>query len=369
MEILYFVGGNQSNMQGIRILLLFMYCSVTGFAQVGGAGIYEFLNLSNSARSTSMAGAPISVRDQDLNLAIVNPALLDSTMSNQLALNYTKYLPDVNINYGFVSYAKHFCNIGTFNGTIQYVNYGQFKETDATGLQIGTFTASDYSYNLGYGKVIGKPDSNRLISVGANLKFIYSNLFTYSSTGVSADIACNYYNAKHNFSASVILRNYGRQLTDYYSGNQEPLPSELMAGIAFKPKHAPFRISLTGTHLQTWDLTYIDPANPPLTTDPLTGMPIKQNHYKIFGDKLMRHLLFGGELLLSKNFNIRFGYDYERRQEMMVDSRRGMVGWAFGFGFRIYKFHLSYGHSVYSIAGGSNTFSITTNLNDFYSRK
>ena len=348
---------------------ILFFSTVTGFAQVGGSAIYEFLNLSNSARTTSMAGAPISVRDQDLNLALANPALLDSTMTNQLAVNYTKYLPDVNINYGFVSYAKHFNNIGTFDAGIQYVNYGQFRETDATGAQIGTFTASDYAFNLGYGKVIGKPDSSKLLSVGGNLKFIYSDLFTYTSTGVAADVAANYYNARHNFSASLILRNYGRQLTDYYNGNPEPLPFEVLAGISFKPKHAPFRISLTGTHLQSWDLTYIDPANPPLTTDPLTGQPIKQNQYKIFGDKLMRHLLFGGEVLLSKNFQIRFGYDYERRQEMMVDSRRGMVGWAFGFGFRIYKFHLSYGHSVYSIAGGSNTFSITTNLNEFYSRR
>jgi len=356
-------------MRKFKALAFLFFSSSMCFAQIGGNSIYEFLELSNSARSTSMAGAPISVRDQDINLAVINPALLDSTMSNQLAINYTKYLPNVNINYGFVSYAKHFNNIGTFNGTIQYVNYGEFRETDATGTQIGTFTAADYSYNIGYGKVVGKPDSNKLFSIGANMKFIYSQLYTYTSYGLAADVAGNYYNAKHNFSASLIIRNYGRQIKDYYSGNQEPLPFEILGGISFKPKHAPFRISLTGTHLQTWDLTYIDPANPPLTSDPLTGQPIKQNQFKIFGDKLMRHALFGGEILLSKSFNIRFGYDYERRQELMVDSRRGLIGWAFGFGIRIYKFHLSYGHAAYHIAGGSNTFSITTNLNDFYSKK
>ena len=199
-------------------IIIFCLCSISGFSQIGGTGIYEFLDLANSARSTSMAGAALSVRDQDLNLAMVNPSLLDSTMSNQLAFNYTKYLPDVNINYGFVSYAKHFTNIGTFDASVQYVNYGQFRETDATGAQIGTFTASDYSYNLGYGKILGHPDSNRLFSVGANLKFIYSDLFTYTSTGIAADIAGSYYNAKHNFSASIIIRDYGRQLTDYYSG-------------------------------------------------------------------------------------------------------------------------------------------------------
>jgi hypothetical protein len=339
------------------------------FSQIGGSSIYNFLNLSNSARATSLGGTVVSIRDQDLNLAVVNPALLDSTLNNNLALNYTKYLPDVNINYGFVSYAHHVRNIGTFNGNIQYVNYGNFRETDATGLETGSFTASDYAFNIGYGKPLGHPDSNRQFSVGANVKYIYSQLYSYTSSGAALDLGLNYYCPKRNFSASLLLRNMGRELKEYSSGNREPLPYEILAGISFKPKHAPFRLTITGTHLEVWDLTYIDPANPPLTTDPLTGAAIKQNHVKIFSDKVMRHVLFGGELLLSKSFNIRFGYNYERRQELMVDSRRGLIGMSFGFGIRVYKFHLSYGHAAYHIAGGSNTFSITTNLADFYSQK
>jgi hypothetical protein len=351
------------------LLVVVLFGSFQAYSQVGGMSIYEFLDLSNSARSTALGGTVVSIRDNDLNLSVINPALLDSTQNNQLALNYTKYLPDVNINYGFVSYARYFRNIGTFNGNVQYVNYGTFRETDATGTEIGSFTASDYSFNLGYGKTVGKADSNRLISIGANAKFIYSQLFTYTSSGAALDLGLNYYCANHNFSASLLIRNMGKEFKDYSNANPEPLPFEILAGVSFKPKHAPFRLTVTGTHLQTWDLTYLDPANPPLTTDPLTGAPIKQNQFKIFGDKLMRHVLLGGELLLTKNFNMRIGYDYERREELMVDSRRGLIGTSFGFGIRIYKFHLSYGHAAYHIAGGSNTFSITTNLSDFYSRK
>lgn len=347
--------------------LLFLVVS-SSFAQIGGISTYEFLNLSNSARSTSLGGSVISIRDQDLNLAVINPALLDSTMDNQLALNYTQYLPDVSINYGFASYAKSIKDIGTFDGNIQYVNYGKFRETDPAGNEIGSFTAADYSFNLGYGKIVGKSDSNRLLSVGANAKVIYSQYYTYTSSGAAIDLGGNYYCAKRNFSASILIRNYGRQFKTYYSGNQEPLPSEILAGISFKPKHAPFRITLTGTHLEVWDLTYIDPANPPQTTDPLTGQPIKQNAYKIFGDKLARHVLFGTEILISKNFNLRFGYNYERRMELMVDSKKGLIGMSYGFGFKIYKFHFNFGHAAYHIAGGSNTVSITTNLSDFYSK-
>jgi hypothetical protein len=351
-----------------KILTFFFFLSISScFAQIGGSSTYDFLDLSNSARSTSLGGAVISIHDNDLNLAVINPALLDSTLDNQLALNYTKYLPDVNINYGFAAFAKHFKNIGTFDANIQYVNYGKFKETDAAGNDLGTFTASDYAFNVGYGRPLGKPDSNRAFSIGANAKFIYSELYTYISTGAAVDLGLNFYSAKHNFSASILVRDEGRQFRTYYSGNYEPLPAEILAGISFKPKHAPFRLTLTGTHLEVWDLTYIDPANPPQTTDPLTGQPIVQNKYKIFGDKLARHLLCGLEVLLTKNFNLRFGYDYERRQELMVDSKKGLIGMSAGFGFKIYKFQFNYGHAAYHIAGGSNTFSITTNLSDFYS--
>jgi hypothetical protein len=352
-----------------RLLGLFLLLNaLPAYSQLGGSSIYEFLNLSNSARSASLGGEVISIQDQDLNLAVINPALLDSSLSNQLAINYTKYLPDVNINYGFFSYAKHIRNIGTFDANLQYINYGRFIESDVAGTQIGSFGASDYSFNLGYGKTLGVADSSKKFSIGANVKYIYSQLYTYTSSGAAFDLGANFFSARHNFSASLLIRNVGQEFKDYVSANTEPIPFELLAGISFKPKHAPFRLTVTATHLERWDLTYIDPANPPLTTDPLTGQPIVQKPFKIFGDKLMRHAVFGGEILLTKNFNIRLGYNYERRQEMIVNSRRGLVGLSFGIGLKISKFHLSYAHSNYHIAGGSNTISLTTNLSDFYSR-
>jgi len=62
------------------------------------------------------------------------------------------------------------------------------------------------------------------------------------------------------------------------------------------------------------------------------------------------------------------GYNYKRRQEMKMNSWPGMVGFSFGFGFRIKKFHMAYGRSSYHLAGGSNHFSLTTNLSQFYTK-
>jgi hypothetical protein len=155
-------------------------------------------------------------------------------------------------------------------------------------------------------------------------------------------------------------------MKQYTSGNDEKLPFEVEAGFSFKPQHMPFRFSLGLQQLQVWDLTYTDPNNPPQLVDPLTGDSIRVNRTKVFLDKLARHMVFGGEILIGKAFSIRMGYNYQRRKELLVDTKRGMAGFSFGVGFRVYKFHLSYAFAKYHIAGGTNTFTLTATLSEFY---
>ena len=51
---------------------------------------------------------------------------------------------------------------------------------------------------------------------------------------------------------------------------------------------------------------------------------------------------------------------------MKVNSHPGMVGFSMGFGFRVSKFHFTFGRASYHLAGGTNHFSLTTNLSEFY---
>ena len=341
---------------GIAALLPF-----AGISQIGGNAIYEFLNLPFSARTASLGGNLICVKDDDINLVAQNPSLLNPSMSNKLALSYINYFADV--NYGYTAYARTYEKLGNFSAGMQYLNYGKFTEVDETGYVYGNFFASEYCLNLGYSKAI-----DSLFSFGAQLKTIYSALGSFWSIGNAADIGFTYYNSKRNITIAAVGKNIGMEWRTY-NNVRERLPMEFQLGISKKPLHAPFRISLIATHLEKWDLTYEDPANPTLTEDPLTHEPIKQSKVKNFGDKLLRHVIIGGELLLTKNFNIRLGYNYERRQELKVETRPGLVGFSFGFGFKISKFQISYGHASYHLAGGTNHFTVTTNLSDFYKKK
>src|SRR6218665_937223 len=347
-----------------RLLSLYslLLITLTGLAQVGGNNTYEFLNLPISARVSALGGNLLTAKDNDLNVALVNPSLLTDAMDNNGALSYINYFSD--INYGYAAYAHKFRKVGVMSAGIQYLDYGKFTRADEIGNTDGTFSANEMSFNISAARSI--IHSN--LTIGATLKTVYSHLASYTSWGSALDFGATYALPKHNFAVAFFVKNVGRQWTTY-AGTREKLPFEMQLGLSAKPKHVPFRLSLVYENLEKWDLTYVDPANPVLTEDPLTGEPIKQNKAKIFGDKLMRHMVIGGEFIITKNFFLRGGYNYQHRKELQVAEKRSMTGFSFGFGFRIYKFHFSYARSSYHLAGASNNFSLSFDLNSFAAKR
>jgi hypothetical protein len=296
--------------------------------------------------------------DDDLNLVFHNPALLSPGMHNQLNLNYVNYFAGV--NFGYTSYAFHKEGIGSFAAGIHYVNYGIFDRTDELGENLGTFRASEYALNLVYSRSI----IDSVLTAGINLKPIFSSFEQYTSLGLAVDAGVTYHNNTSHTTLGLVAKNVGFQITSY-TGVREKLPFELQAGITQGLAHAPFRFSIIYQNLERWDLTYDEPGN---DYNPL-GNEAQTSGFDVFGDKLMRHLVFGIEFLVGENFHLDLGYNYKRRKEMSVTARPGMVGFSWGFGFRVSKFHIAYGRSSYHLAGGTNHFSLTTNLSDFYHKQ
>lgn len=338
----------------LKILILVCFFPAISYSQVGGDNIYEFLNLVSSAKIAALGGQNISITDNDVVFAVWNPALLKENMNNQLALNYVNYF--AGINYGSASYMKRFEKIGNFSSSIKYVDYGSFIAADPSGTITGVFYASDYLLQLGWGMPI---DSN--FSVGANFKNIYSVYESYSSFGVAFDIAALYYNKSKQISATLLVKNAGLQLKSYIKGNREPLPFEIQAGFTTKLGYAPLRWSITLEHLEKFDLTYESELNQQV--DPLTGEELESSIG--FGNKLMRHVIIGGEVLFSKNFNIQFGYNFRRRQELKLIDYEKTVGLSFGTTMKISKFDISYSRASFHAVGPSNYFSVVVNIDEW----
>lgn len=335
-----------------------IHFSIGGLAQIGGDHTYGFLNLSNSARTAAMGGNSYARMDNDLSLAVSNPSLITSAMHNNLAFSFVDYSSD--INYGFVSYGRSFKKAGNFVGSVQYINYGDFTRADATGEKQGEFTLGEYAVTVGWGRQL---DSN--FYIGANFKNIFSNFDEFSSYGMAVDVAGTYFNPKNNLTASLLFKNLGRQITSYTSGVNEPLPFEIQLGLSKKLSHVPITYSVLLTHLNKWDLAYENPNDPDNQLDPLTGEIKADNQFEDAADEAMRHIVLGAEFSPGKNFSFRLGYNYKRRQEMKVESKRGLVGFSWGLGLRIKKFNFSYSRAAFHQASSLNYITVSTNLSEF----
>jgi len=61
----------------ITLFLLLSLYSQISVAQIGGAAVYDFLNLSNSSRVTAMGSDFLCIYDGDISLALSNPSLIN----------------------------------------------------------------------------------------------------------------------------------------------------------------------------------------------------------------------------------------------------------------------------------------------------
>lgn len=344
----------RSRMRRLLFAVLFLGSVTNALAQLGGRGTFSFLNLTTSARDAAMGGNMNAIKDGDLDLVYLNPAILDSSMHNYLVTDFTNYYAD--INYGYVGYARTFKKVGTLAAGIKYINYGSFTRADEVGNAQGTFTANDGVLHVSYARPFGK-----FFSTGASLKMAYSQYAEFGAFAMGVDLAGMFHDPKTDWTVSIVARNLGSQLVSY-SGNYEALPIGLDIGISKKLKYVPLRLSMIIRDLQQPDLTYYDQTNSPPEVDPLTG---EVNEYETnIGDAIMRHLIFSAEVTIAKRIMARIGYNYGRRQELKVSSKPGTVGLSWGLGVKINRFTISYGRATYHLAGGTNQFSISTNLGE-----
>ena len=68
--------------------VFFLLCIQNLLAQVGGESVYQFLNLSSSARQIALGGETLNIMD-DVNQPIWNPSVINTAMDNTVSVNYS----------------------------------------------------------------------------------------------------------------------------------------------------------------------------------------------------------------------------------------------------------------------------------------
>ncbi len=329
-------------------------------AQTAGSSVFTFLNHPVSARLSALGGEQIALKSDDLALAYANPALLNNLMDNALTFNYESLFAGV--GDGYFGYARDVSKWKTtFHGGVQFINYGTFKGTDEYGNPTVDFKGAEYAFTLGAGYQI-----NERLSVGANIKYITSQLETYHSSGVAGDIGGCYFDPESKFGAAITLNNVGGALTSYLPNTPKGLtPVNLQIGFSKKLNRAPLRFGLIFHDLNHWDLSYNNPLDqqPTLLGEPVaTSSALSKNL-----DNFFRHVLVNGELVFGarENFRLSFGYNHELKKELSVNGVRSLTGFSYGISFRVNRFRIEYGSGKYHIAGGGDYFSVSTNLGEF----
>lgn len=333
------------------IIITLFYLMLPLFSQTGGDNVYEFLNLTHSGLVSSLGGSNVSLPGNNLNMAYHNPALLSGGMDKSLALNYANYF--AGINYGQAIYSRSFQKTGNFAAGVTYLNYGTFTESDPSGVITGTFRASEYAFSLIWSREI-----DSLFSIGIDLKPVLSQLENYNSFGFAFDFGASWHNPTNLFSAGIVIKNAGYQVTTYAGEPHQKLPFEIQAGITQRLAHAPFRFSMTLRHLEKFDMTYqyIDSVS---TADKTSSD---------FLENMMRHFIIGAEIIPHKNFYFSAGYNYQRRRELQIKSNVSTVGFSWGFGIRTTLLDIEFGRATYHLAGSSNHVSLIIRTDKFYNR-
>jgi len=344
-----------TNHQRYFFVFLLAIASLKSFAQTGGQEVYSFLDLPASARITA-AGGNMMVSDADVSMSYHNPSLLNRQMHGRVTASTAAYY--AGINFGYFGYAHNIKNVVMMQGGIQYLAYGTFNGTDATGTETATFKANEIALHAGVSR-----SYQTKYNYGMNLKLISSNYESYSSFGLATDWAAAYHDSARNFTASLLIKNIGFQFKPYIKGNKEPLPVDIQLGFSKRLKHVPFRIGVVAHSLNRFNMRYEDESD---NSNVVFGDTAEaEKKAAVFFDNLARHFNLNGEFYFGKAVVLGFGYNHQRRKEMAVETKKGLAGFSVGLGINIKMFSFWYARGRYHIAGASNQFTVAVDINRF----
>ena len=326
-------------------------------AQVGGQRSFSFLELPANAKLAALGGVNVSSFGHDINMVAVNPGLLNQEMDKQLSLSYVAHLAD--INQSSLLYGFNHQKLGRWAVGLNYLNYGDFVQRDATGTEEGTFSAYDYTLSLTHAR---QADA---FTIGATVKMAVSGIAGNKAVGLLSDVGGAFKHPEHDFTVGLAFKNIGYQVKPFDDGERAAMPFDAQIGASYKPEHMPVRLSVTAHHLYQFDIVYLDPEETSGLDE--NGNEIKEE--KAFGDKIARHFVAGAEFIFSQNFQVRAGYNHLRRKELSLENKGGGAGFSVGAMLRVKAFELNYGAAFYHPSGGSHYITISTNTGTFLKRK
>lgn len=336
----------------LRHLILLAALAVAQLAMAGDGPTttaYNFLSVPSSSHVYGLGGHNLTIIDDDINLIEQNPALLGPEFDHQVGINYMRYIGET--NFAGLRYGQGVSEHGAFAAGIQYFGYGNIQGADIDGTMTGTFSASDMAISLTYSHDISEKWRG-----GITLKYLYSKYEDYTAGAVAADLGVNYYDPDHEFSASLVAKNLGGQIKKF-NEYKDNLPWDIQLGVSKMLNMAPIRLHLTAYELARWSSPYykIEDVN-----NPNSGLIKKES----FGSNLLRHLVFGVDVLPTNNLYLGIGYNYRMRTDMATYKRDFMSGLSVTGGLKVRAFGLGAAFARHHTGASTFMFNFTTSIGE-----
>ncbi|OGH60156.1 MAG: hypothetical protein A3G34_09155 [Candidatus Lindowbacteria bacterium RIFCSPLOWO2_12_FULL_62_27] len=199
-----------------------------------GTRAFQFLKLGLGSRAVGMGGA-FTARADDVSALYWNPAGLQELKRAEILVSHLKFIED--INYSGFAYAhplpRRFGTLGTY---VTALTMGDIDKTIAVKgapffQKVGTFTASDYLFGLGYANRFGL--WGMPMRYGFTLKFFKEKIDVESATGLAVDFGLKWKSPDFPIDIAFTAANIGR--ASPFDFVRERLPERFTFGVNFRP--------------------------------------------------------------------------------------------------------------------------------------
>jgi len=310
----------------IYIILILLVSATVSNAQQQGENVFRFLELSSDARSAGLGGGHAAMINPQSSQFLNNPALLQTSETEQIHLSYLNHLGD--IRFGSANYATSVSGIGNFSASIRFLNYGDMTRYDEFGNDMGSATANDLALTVGM-----SANLTESLSYGVSVTGIHSSIVGFQSTAAALSGGLLYRFQERETAVGLFVNNAGRQLSTF-NGINEPLPLNVAVGAVHRLEYIPVRFHLTLQKLNSWNLENPNDDEPP---------PFLEN--------LSRHLLGGAEFLFGDRVTARIGYDYWLHGQTQTGKRLDGAGLSLGVALHLNRLTVDFSRTSFSDMG------------------
>lgn len=300
---------------------LIILCGSLGYSQFNKAGktALQFLKIGMGAREAALGEATVA-STKDVNAIFWNPAGITGIQGAEASFNYTQWIGDINVLSGAVGYNWD----GVAAIVVNYItlDYGNLQEALVTSSSGGIDTRTGNSFSgsdLSIGVGIARRFTDRL-SIGAQVKYLREDLFTYSSDVWAFDIGTTYSTGWYGVNLAMTAQNFSEQARWINTGIEEDQNFEV-------PRI--FKIGLAVDLLGAEDLLLggnYDQHRLALNVD-----AVNTNDYS-------ERLHFGAEYTFYNIFTLRGGY----RLNYEEGNLSAGAGVQYDFGYVRFKFDYAY---------------------------